>query len=91
MIKLLKFIFSFIGSALIGFGLCLVFGGFIKEMFSEINFRLIYSGILITGGFFLGLSFIIRKQKFADKKPKEEKEIKNKKEEEKPVEKINNL
>ena len=95
MIKLIKFLFSFLGSLLIGFGLCLVVGGFIKEQFSEINYRLIYSGILIAGGFFLGLSFIIKKQKSPDKKIKEEKaekETKERKEQvKKPPEIINSL
>jgi len=95
MIKLIKFLFSFLGSLFIGFGLCLVVGGFIKEQFSEINYRLIYSGILIVGGFFLGLSLIIKKQKVSDKKIKEdgiEKELKEKKEEiKKSSEIINSL
>lgn len=98
MIRLIKFLFSFLGSVLIGFGLCLVVGDFVKEQFSEINFRLVYSGILIVGGFFLGLSFIIRKQKVSDNKIKEEKKDKKEKEEkekkeqtEKSSEIINNL
>lgn len=82
MIKLFKSAFSFLGSVLIGFGLCLVVGGLIRERFSEINYRLIYSAVLIAGGFFLGLSFIMKKQKPFDKKIKEEKPKEEKKAEE---------
>jgi len=73
MIRLIKFLFLFLGSVLIGFGLCLVMVDFIKNQFSGVSYMLIYCGTLIAGGFFLGLSFIIRRQKVSDKKLKEEK------------------
>lgn len=58
MTKFLKVLYCILGSLLVGFGLGLVMANFLITEFTGIKYWLIISGILILGGFFLGLSFI---------------------------------
>ncbi len=79
MTKLLKVFFCILGSLLVGFGLGMMMASYLGATITGIKYWLMVSGILILGGFFLGLSFIKKVSK-KDVMPKiktmqEEKEL----------------
>ncbi len=58
MTKFLKATFCIIGSMLVGFGLGMMMANYLSATITGIKYWLMVSGILVLGGFFLGLGFI---------------------------------
>ncbi len=85
MAKFLKILFCILGSMLVGFGLGMMMASFLSTTITGMKYWLMVSGILILGGFFLGLGFIKKsarkieppkiKTMQEDKKKEEEKKL----------------
>lgn len=85
MTRFFKVFFSLLGSLLVGFGLGMMMASFLSATITGMKYWLLVSGILVLGGFFLGLGFIkkVPKKDWApkiktmqdDKKKEEEKKL----------------
>ncbi len=58
MTKFFKVVFCVLGSLLVGFGLGLVISSFLIMEIAGLNYWLMASGILVLGGFLLGIGFV---------------------------------